>query len=276
MEEELYIKNLDRNKKIITSCKLDKRIVILKKYNNNAFIITKNNLNNINTGNYSNTDVIIDGSIFNIYNDKAVINVERNSNALLKNRFKNIYLIQGNKVVKKCFNIIKNLIDKYDISIDRIFIINYQDNTAYFINDLFNLIKAYKLKGYDRYSFIYDNVCDELDRRYRLLNLCNFKNNICARKRELIDKYDSEKVTHGCCYTKGKVCDYLEDGVCTIKSIGCKFFACNYLIKRGIIYKPSDFLLIKEFFNIHDINVIYNKLYSTKKDTLKLIINESK
>lgn len=276
MEQELYIENLERNKKIITSSKLDSNIVILKKYDSNAFIITKNNLSKINTGNYNNTDIIIDGSIFDIYNDKAVLNVERNNSALLKNRFKNIYLIQGNKVVKKCFDIIKNLIDKYDIDTDKIFIINHHDNTSYFINDLFNLIKAYKLKGYDRYSFIYDTVCDELDRRYRLFNLCDFKNNVCARKRELIDKYNDEMVTHGCCYTKGKVCDYFKDGNCSIKSIGCKFFACNYLIKKGIIYKPSDFLLIKEFFNIYDINVIYNKLYSTKKDTLKLIINESK
>ena len=276
MEEELYIKNLDRNKKIITSIKLDKDITLLKKYNDSDFIITRNNLNKVDINNYKNTNIIIDGSIFDIFHDREVLNVERDNNALLKNRFKNIYLIHGNKKVKKVFDIIKNLIDKYDIDVSKIYIFNYQNNTDYFINDLFNLIKAYKLNGYDRYSFIYDTVCDELDRRYRLLNLCDFKNNICARKRELIDKYDAEKISHGCCYTKGKVCEYLDKGECTIKSIGCKFFACHYLIRKGIIYKPSDFLLIKEFFNMHDIRVIYNNIYTSKKDTLKLIINESK
>ena len=73
MKEELYYRNLVRNKNIILSKELDEDVVILKKYDRNEFIITKDNLSKINIEylkkiNFSNKRIIISSLIFDIFN----------------------------------------------------------------------------------------------------------------------------------------------------------------------------------------------------------------
>ena len=46
---------------------------------------------------------------------------------------------------------------------------------------------------YERYNYIYDNVCDYLDSYFYGKNLCDFKNNKCGEKRNT----DSNT---GCCH----------------------------------------------------------------------------
>lgn len=276
MKKELYLKNLDRNKKIIASSKLNKHVIPIKKYDREDFIITKDNLSKIDEKylkkiNFDNKKLIIDGSMFNILEDKELVNQEMN---LEKIKYKNIYLEYGNEKVQDCFDKIVIILNNYKIKYDNIYIFNYNELDNYFLNDLYYLINAYMISDKEeRYSYIYDIVCDELDRRFRELNLCDFKDNKCVRKRELIGKYDESTLCYGCCYTKGRPCPYLKNGKCTIKSIGCKFFTCLYLAKMGVEYKPNEFLLIRNFFNTFDVRIIENHIYTSKKDTLKLMLN---
>ena len=278
MKEELYYRNLVRNKNIILSKELDEDVVILKKYDRNEFIITKDNLSKINIEylkkiNFSNKRIIISSLIFDIFNQDDVQKAENSKFPFVNIKFKNIYLSVGNKQVQKCFDKIKMIIDNYDIE-KKLYVFYYDSRVNYFIDDLNKLIKTYLIKDeYERYSYIYDVVCDELDRRYRIFNICDFKDSICVRKRLLVGKKSSDTLCYGCCYTKGRVCPYLKNSSCTIKSIACKFFACNHLKSMGINYKPREFLLIKNFFNYHDISIIENNIYTPKKDTLKLMLN---
>ena len=280
MKEELYIENLKRNKKIILSSKLDKHIIPIKKYDKNEFIITKDNVSKINKKyldsiNFNNKRIIIDSSMFNIFVNKEIIDLEKNIHNLVdKNKLNNIYLEFGNELVQKCFDKIVIILNNYDIEYNKIYVFNYDKTLNYFINDLYYLITAYMISDKEeRYSYIYDIVCDELDRRFKEINPCEFKNNICIRKRQLVDKYDIDVLCYGCCYTKGRTCPYLKKGKCTIKSIGCKFFTCLYLVQRGIEFKPNDFLLIRNFYNLFDVHIIENHLYTSKKDMLKLMLN---
>ena len=106
MKEELYLKNLDRNKKIILSSKLDSHIVPIKKYDRDEFIITKDNVSKINDKylkkiNFKNKRIIVDSSMFNIFDLKDIEDLEKNIN---KSKFKNIYLDYGNELVQECFD----------------------------------------------------------------------------------------------------------------------------------------------------------------------------
>ncbi len=279
MKDDIYIKNLKRNKKIILSSELEEHIVIIKKYSNAEFIITKDNLDKINLDylkqlNFNNKRIIIDCNIFDVFNDKEITYIEKHKDNIDKIKFRNIYLELGNELVAKCFEKIRIIIDNYDLDTDKIYVFKYLLSANYFLNDLYNLIKAYMIKDdYERYSYIYDIVCDELDRRFKLLNLCDFKSNICVRKRELIGKQDNSILCYGCCYTRGRACPNLKDGKCMVRNIACKFFTCNFLIKQGIQYRPKEFLLIKVFYNTRAIRIAENELFLSKKDMINLMLN---
>ena len=123
MKEELYYRNLVRNKNIILSKELDEDVVILKKYDRNEFIITKDNLSKINIEylkkiNFSNKRIIISSLIFDIFNQDDVQKAENSKFPFVNIKFKNIYLSVGNKQVQKCFDKSKMIID---ISLNLIF-----------------------------------------------------------------------------------------------------------------------------------------------------------
>ncbi len=274
MNTELYLDNLKRNKKMLVEVPLIDNICILDKKDNMNFVIDKNNIDKINLDylekiDYSNKDIVIDSELFNIFDDEDIKNLYEDDILLNKNKFKNIYLIKGNNILDKCYEKIKIILGNYKVNTDKIYVINYDKRTNYFLNDLYYLITAYGIKdNYERASYIYDIVSSELDRRFNKYNLCDFKDNKCIRKRELVGKYDDDSLNYGCCFTKGRVCPNLKKNTCSIKSIGCKFFTCNYLKKKGIDYKPSDFLLIKKFLSLYDMYVISDKIYTSKEETL--------
>ena len=69
-----------------------------------------------------------------------------------------------------------------------------------------------------------------------------------------------------------KVFKYFDDKNkrCSIKCIGCKFFTCDYLRKKGINYKVNSIPYIKYFFNIRQ-KLICKYSFFTEKD---IIINK--
>ena len=99
-----------------------------------------------------------------------------------------------------------------------------------------------------RYEFIYDTVCDYIDKKYLDCNYCEFKDDICKYYRE------KNELNHknGCCYNekRGGLCEHLKNGKCSIKSISCKLYSCPILRENKINFRIKDIPLIKYFFNI--------------------------
>jgi len=266
MQNELYLENLKLNKQMLLDTKKINEVIILKKEKEASFLIS--NLDHLDKDKISNNITLtIDGNLFNIFTTDKIISIENDEKELQKNRFKNIYLIEGNKLVEKCFNLIRPILNQIDTT--KLYVINYNPNINYFINDLFHLITAACIKDVKmRYSYVYDLVSYELDRRFNDYNLCDFQDNICVSKRNLIGKIDKDKLCYGCCYTKDRICPYFKNQKCTIKSLSCKFFICRYLKKKGINYKPFDFLLIKHFFRKFNVFILSDFLYTPKEEVL--------
>ena len=181
---------------------------------------------------------------------------------------KSIYYKAGNKLVKDTFNSIKDNIDDSK----EIYVLNYKKEDAYFLNTLYDLITMYKMNNIkEKYSFAYNKVCDLLDEYFTKYNFCDFQNNYCARKRKLNGRYYKSTLQNGCCFTKGRVCPFFINGMCTKRCIADKIFTCGYLRRQGIKFKASDFLLLKEILNIRGLYLVDNSLFHDEEELYKVI-----
>ena len=98
----------------------------------------------------------------------------------------------------------------------------------------------------ERYSYLFELICDYLDNEFRKNNLCDFDNcGLCKRRRALKEKNpNKETYLYGCCYSyiNKRVCPFLnKDGSCTNRNIGCKLFTCHYLKKEGYTLKVTEY-----------------------------------
>ena len=203
----------------------------------------------------SNNGVTINS--FNIL-DK-VEDIEENSN---------IYYKVGNKLVLDTFNDIKDKIGESN----KIYVLDYKKGDAFFLNTLYDLIIMYRIKDQkEKYSFAYNKVCDLLDGYFNKYNICDFKDNYCARKRELIGRYDNKTLVNGCCFTKGRLCPYFIDGKCTKRCLADKIFTCGYLKRKGIRFRVSDFLVLKEILNIRGLYLVDNSLFHDEEELYNVI-----
>ena len=121
-----------------------------------------------------------------------------------------------------------------------------------------------------RYSYIYDVVCDYLDKEFINKNICGFKDNICLSVKNNGHCPESK---NGCCYGRNRgLCKNFKNGTCTIKSISCKLFTCRYLKKKKIRYKVNDIPLLKYFFNIRQKFIIDTSIFVDKKEMIELLL----
>ena len=123
-----------------------------------------------------------------------------------------------------------------------------------------------------RYNFIYDKVCDYIDKKYLTCNYCDFKDNVCVYYRSL-NKMDH---INGCCMQdfRGGICEHLKNNKCSIKSISCKLYSCPILRENKINFKMRDIPLIKYFFNIKQKYYIKYSFFKDKDYVIdKLISN---
>lgn len=220
--------------------------------------------------------IVIDNDLLRIDNLEEVEilnnyldNYKDNIKFFNKNKFKKNYSKIKDMVLlsiyKKVLKIYKYC-DKYNIKVKDIYLVNYNKsiNNNYMIYELDNLLSAYLMKEEERINFIYDYMCDYLDLEFSNFNLCDFKDNKCVSRRDLECSGCKNPVTYGCCYTKGRVCPNLINSHCTIKSLPCKFFTCRYLEKRGIKYRPWDYLIIRLFLSFRQMTVLDQALYTSK------------
>lgn len=170
------------------------------------------------------------------------------------------------KKVKK----IKKKIQSKGININNIYIFS----TPLF-SEIDVLFKALDINDIEkRYRFIYDYVCDYLDKEFVNKNICDFKNNICVSRRNFKRNPSNNPLIYGCCFTAGRVCPNLINYRCNIKCLSCKLFTCRYLKKKHIKYKINDILLLKLFFNLRQKQVISNQLFTDEEEFIKILIKK--
>ena len=138
------------------------------------------------------------------------------------------------------------------------------------INSLKDIEIAINMKNKRaRIEFIYDKVCDYLDYDFIKKNKCLFKDDKCISDRG--KNYDKNC---GCCRARnGEVCQYLEDGRCTIRNLGCKFFVCPTLKKKGVTYKTTDFPLLKYFCSFRQRIVLRYTIFVPKEKVIERVLN---
>lgn len=127
----------------------------------------------------------------------------------------------------------------------------------------------------ERYSYLYDLICEYLDNEFVNKNVCGFNCGICKRRQEMIDK-NIKKDTYldGCCHGyKNGNCKYLIPGKgCSIKNIACKLYTCFYLKKQGISYNLNNIYLSRYFFNYRQKFHIENTFFVDKDVVMEGIL----
>jgi len=180
-------------------------------------------------------------------------------------------IIKIGKIAKK--NKIKIGIEKYHINI----LGKVINGNSQYENDVISSIGVLVCNNKkQRYEFLYDQICDYLDKEVITKNVCGFENNKCIAKR-------NTNCNMGCCHhfknkyfgilyeTKLQLCEYQQDKRCTAKCISCKMYMCDYLVKRGYKFTCSNVLLIKHYFNLFQKIVIKSSFFTPKDKILKII-----
>lgn len=208
-----------------------------------------------------------------------IANTLRAKKIILKIDLKEINKKNYKRILKKLLFIREN-IKKIGIEKDENTLIGYvlnynEQNKAH--KDFISAINAiFYPNRYERYNYIYDNVCNYLDSYFYGKNLCDFKNNKCGEKRNT----DSDT---GCChhfktkwlgpFSKLVLCEHLKkDYTCGAKCISCKLFTCDYLEKKGIKFRIKDILLLNVFFNPLQKYFIKYMVYTPKEKILKRLM----
>lgn len=210
----------------------------------------------------------------------------------IKRKKKLIVIIDFDKInvneyknILRRFYYIKNKTQKckLDIGIENeygkviAYVINFDENNKKHMDFIVGINAILYSSIFEMYNYIYDYVCDYLDKQFIEYNLCNFKDDMCIAK-----SGTSCKV--GCCRhfkykkllpifpNKLVVCEYLKDKRCSAKCISCKLFTCDYLEKNGVKFRIKDILLLNTFFNPIQKYFIKYKEFTKKEDILKILL----
>lgn len=170
----------------------------------------------------------------------------------------------------------KNIVyDEKDIKSNFKRLKKYKDKEYIIINDekdelLRSFINAFNEKDIEkRYNYIYDYMCDYLDKN--VCSLCRFKNDRCEGNRKGTSVHEKD----GCCYFRNEgFCTLFKDKQCTNPNISCKLFMCPIIEKEmGFKSIPKNYLLLDYFFNRKQKEILQHSYRKLKKDTIKVLIN---
>ena len=122
----------------------------------------------------------------------------------------------------------------------------------------------------EKYSLIYDYLCDYLDNDMNINNYCDFIDGKCiaSRKGKAVHEID------GCCWQRGVGhCHHLtKEGNCPIRCVSCKLFMCSYMENRGIKYKPHKILPLRKLLNRKQMNIIKRSYFKSKEEIIELLL----
>lgn len=136
-----------------------------------------------------------------------------------------------------------------------------------------NILKEKNIEK--RYSKLYDMICDYLDNEFINKNVCGFQNDLCSKRRYMIEKgIKKDSYINGCChsYKHSNDCEHLKNGRCSIKNIACKTFTCPYLRLKGKNYSINKIYFAKYFFNFRQKFYMQNTYFVDKDVVLKGIL----
>lgn len=204
-----------------------------------------------------------------------------NYNCAIKINFKNDS--ESNvQIIKQLIDLTskKDFYSMYDNKKIKFVINNYTNSLIIALKAL--LIKEEK----SRVAFLYDYLCDYIDRLWNEINPCQFdENSTCIAQREKVAPHEA----HGCCYsfnytknpltftTQSEVCKFLEKGKgCTTQNLSCKIFVCKYLRENKIFNIDFDRMVIpKAFFTENQILILkYNHFHTRDELIEKVLLNE--
>lgn len=148
--------------------------------------------------------------------------------------------------------------------------------SIHLVNEIKKFIYALSLDKAQRYDYIYDTVCKDMDEMFSVYGFCNFKNNMCVsqRHKNLFNRYPVPK-TDGCCFKVVRKCEHNnKDGTCKVKCLPCKLFTCPYLGKISIGIRTSELILLRSFFNNRQKRISLYKFYNSKETLMRKIVSE--
>lgn len=120
-----------------------------------------------------------------------------------------------------------------------------------------------------QYSLVYDYICDYIDNDMASNNYCDFQEGQCIANRLKKSAHEQD----GCCYRYKKgLCEYLKNGDCTIKSITCKLFICEYLESKGVKYNLKEIMPIDTFLNKKQQRILKKRYFRPKDEVIRELI----
>ena len=231
--------------------------------------------------------------MINIYENTAIMEFKEYNqlNYKIKNEIekkinKEIFMINFTDDIKQNIKLLKEL-KKKNKKI-RYSGIKYNDNRIIGIinkanQEIIDCIKAIFIDNRDeKYEFIYNTICNQLDQKWINENPCKFENNICICERQYKNPREN-----GCCYafwyknlgsqiTGIHQCEHLHPTEhCRNSNITCKLYVCPYLKKHSNFrIKLGELIMVKIFFNKYQKIIIKNNFFIKKEELLKKLKND--
>lgn len=140
------------------------------------------------------------------------------------------------------------------------------------IKKAIEIIKVENIK--EKYSIIYDEICNYLNKDFIQNGYCDFKNNKCIAQRK--HKLYPPNRKNGCCSVQIRKCPNLVNGNCTVECVACKLFSCKFLEKRGIGYWGKEIIFLQAFFNRNQRKHLVFDFYQEKESILNKLIEDEK
>ena len=110
--------------------------------------------------------------------------------------------------------------------------IEYKGNS----DEIKEIAKVLNIKSrMKRLEYIFDKSCEQIDNKFKDINICEFKCNQCIIQRE-----NKSFEVNGCCSS----CRFQSNSGCTTKNLTCKLFFCDYIKEKYDVVKFEDLKLL--------------------------------
>ena len=106
-------------------------------------------------------------------------------------------------------------------------------------------------------------ACDFLDLENATHNMCDFKDNRCAKHRA-----KNFNRSTGCCPAK---CKHQDNCPCKTKNLSCKLIMCDYLMEQGYYFSPHNIPVLRLTLNPLERLCSWGMFFKTTKQTFRFL-----